>query len=164
MNAGMYGMADGRGMTGRKLIGSSYSGPTSPSSTGFLNAGTYVASSTGQSHTSLGLTAGVRIKVASITGKGAVRLLGFNASGVSIASLVFELWLDGQKVKQLVGNLSSGSGLLLIGTGSANSTYPSLVPDYAPFDSSCEIFITSDTTIASGSDGARYAHWIDLHQ
>lgn len=162
MNPGMYGMASGQPGAARKLAGSVYGGTTNPAANGFINAGTSVATSNGLSPLTPTLSASVRTRLVSVSGRGAVRAVGFNTSGVS-ATATFELWIDGVRVKSLSGLMASGHGLLLVGSGSSNGTYPSgIIPDFIPFDSSCEVFITSDTSLSGGS--AIYSHWIDLHQ
>lgn len=152
MNAGMYGMSDGRGMAGRKLIGRAGLG-TLPATSSW----SALASSVGAATAGISLTAGVRTRLLNINGAGALRFgLVNNGSGVGTSS-TFEVWLDGVPFinnSQVSPNWSNGQAQVFAGS-TANGFL-----DYLPFSQSCEVFVTAGTTSA----GYTLAYLADLHQ
>ena len=160
MNAGMYGMADGRGMTGRKvaaLIGSFDVGQASPCQAIF-SSGRGLTTNTGT------LSAGVRTKIASISGRGAVRLAAVEMiyQAPSVGTLTSEIWVDGVRLAIATTDRagSTGSyGATLIGWSTYGSGLSTVAPDFVPFDSSVEIWATR-----SIAQAVNYSLVVDLHQ
>lgn len=160
MNAGMYGMADGRGMAGRKLAGQVMPASISPG----VSAGTVLAMAASQSRSpeSVNLSAGVRTKVLSVSGLGALRMAGWSMSA-QVANITYELWLDGILIKKYTNvSVASGADLVLAGVGVGSNAYPDVSADFIPFESSCEIFVTSDVPVSGGN--GRHFYWVDVHK
>jgi len=76
-----------------------------------------------------------------------------------------ELVIDGARVASRgpvsLDPTSSTPGLSLVGCFTSSS-FLLAVPDFVPFDSSAEVFLTSSAGI-SGIQSS-YAFWIDIHQ
>lgn len=158
MNAGMYGMADGCGMNGRKFIGrvgtaqenASAVSPQVGASVGVARAATAP------------LSAGVRTRLVSVTGKGALRYFAADQSSGLPQVTNLEVWLDGVSVYSTAGrSLISGSAWIACGAVMQTAGGSQCgVLDFWPFDQSCEVFIT----LATYSSPVNYLSVIDLHQ
>lgn len=161
MNAGMHGMADGRGMAGRKLIRQLRSEP-SPTET----VGSYVPSiltavtNVGASYLTLAsVTGGVDTVVFSLTGRGAVRWLGIG-DGAASNSILTRLVIDGQTViSGAKTSKASPAGIVLCGFGYGSSATGVGSWDYMPFDSSVQVFYQTSSTASP-----YLGYVIDLHQ
>lgn len=157
MNAGMYGMADGRGMAGRKLAGR-VGVSTAPGSQSLDNI-----SAAGVAQQSISLASGVRTKVLNINGKGALRWFGHITAGTT--AIRYEVHLDGIKaIDTSFATSSSGQGWAIFGWTSYSNVAgtPKTVAayDFAPFDQTLEIFITETT----GGGAENFGYVVDLHQ
>lgn len=152
MNAGMYGLADGKGMAGRKLIGRAGQGAL-PVST----AGSTLAASVGASYGTISLTSGVKTRVLGVSGSGALRF-GFveNGSAFNTSSSI-QVVVDGVVVtNQSLTSPSWSIGNALIFCGSSSGG----VLDYLPFSQSLEVFVTAGATSSSFA----MAYLADLYQ
>lgn len=139
MNAGMYGMANGQGMAGRKFIGrvgvlGAVARPAYPVS--------YIAMMAGRTGTTVTLAANTRTLVFSASGAGALRACALEATGIGIVSLTIEVVIDGVRAlsvnhASVDGNSSQG----ITAFGGINGSVTSL--DFVPFTSSCEVYFTS---------------------
>jgi hypothetical protein len=160
MNAGTFGMADGRGMAGRKLatqVRSStsatvYGNYVSSFPTAVINAG-----ATYQSAASV--SGGVETRIFSINGRGALRWLGAG-DGVASNTIKVRLVIDGVTVStgSQSGKDSTG-GLVVCGTGNTTTGTILSLWDYMPFDSSVELFYTTSATAAP-----YLGFVVDIHQ
>lgn len=150
MNAGMYGMADGRGMAGRKLTSQVRSGTNY--ATAISTAAGLAGSSTVVSAGSV--TGGVRTRIFSANGKGAVRWFAAGPTG-STPNITAFLVIDGVEVKSETRSAAAdGSGVGVCGICTTVSAW-----DYIPFDSSAEVYVT-----VSATANVQYAYVVDLHQ
>ena len=158
MNAGMYGMADGRGMAGRKLAGILQGQAVSVvSGVGGVSTFGVVCS---RNYTTQTLTGGVRTRIGSVTGRGAVR--GWIVETAAAADTIrAELWIDGKSVLDITGGTAAaGQHINVVGAFSGSSVVLAIF-DYIPFDSSCELFVTATT---GGGSAYRYPFRIDIHE
>jgi hypothetical protein len=150
MNAGMYGMADGRGMAGRKLTSQLRSG------TNYATAISVAGSLAGASGkvAAGSVTGSVRTRIFSVNGKGAVRWFAAGPTG-STPNITAFLVIDGVEVKSETRiSAADGSGVGVCGICTSAAAW-----DYIPFDSSAEVFVTVSTTA-----NVDYAYVVDLHQ
>lgn len=150
MNAGTFGMADGRVMAGRKVTSQLRSGTNYAASinTAAGLAGTSSAVSAGS------VTFGVRTRIFSVTGKGAVRWFAAGPTG-STPNTTVSIVIDGVEVRsETRAAAADGSGIGVCGICTTVSAW-----DYIPFESSVEVFVTVSSTIT-----VQYAYVIDLHQ
>lgn len=158
MNAGMYGMADGRGMAGRKLAGQVYSGNkqanTSPTSA-------WAAAGIPGAFLSMG--AGARTRLVSASGRGALRLFAVTQSISVIDTHRIEVWIDGKKIIDHTLSLdgAASQGFNVVGWASGAASAYAANADFVPFDSSCELYLTCTT---GGASSARVSYQIDLHE
>lgn len=160
MNAGMYGMADGRGMAGRKFIGRV---GIQPSNTGALVEGSFSAS--GLLPNALTTVAGVRTKLLGVSGRGALRWLGIHAGTGSGSTYRVEVVVDGVTVINVPYITASSRGPMVWGEMThvymnSGTNQPTPVFDYLPFESSIEVYLTASVSEATGG----YYYAIDLHQ
>lgn len=152
MNQGMYyGLAGSQSSGGalRKLagqLGRSYL---------FANP------ATGGAYTGTPLTAGVRTRLLSILGRGALRIASLTNNTGGNANMRLEVVLDGVVIADTgTLNASNSQGICPVGYP-ANSGSP-LFWDWVPFDSSLEIWATSSVTGTSGAYTFQYV--ADIHQ
>ena len=148
MNAGMYGMADGRGMARRRLAAVSV-GKIRTQVTSAVNA-------IGAASQSVPLTTGVRTRVLTVSGRGAVRALAVE-QGLGTTSLQLEAWVDGVLVAD-TGTVTTSTNGGVIAVGAGIQSQPPFW-DWVPFDTAFEVFVTCGSTGSVGF-GAIY----DLHQ
>lgn len=155
MNQGMYGMASpssgagvGAGGSLRKLaaqVGRNY---------------VYTSMTTGANGIGVPLTASVRTRVLSISGRGAMRIASVAQFTGGAANMRAELLLDGVPVVDTgTAAVSHTSGYCLIGIPLSSVATP-LMWDWWPFDASAEIYVTSSVTNASYT----LSHITDIHQ
>lgn len=156
MNAGMYGMADGRGMAGRKLIGR-VGASTTPQP--LTSPATAFSSLVGRNApAAVTLAANTRTLVLSASGTGALRACALEATGVGTLTLTIEVFIDGVRVINV--GLASVDGNANAGISAAGGIYgsvPSL--DFLPFTTSCEVYFTS-----SGTGAHNNIVLVDLYQ
>lgn len=155
MNQGMYGMADGGGMAGRKFVGRAGMSPVIPIT---LSVGPLASAFGLGSPPTITLSSGVRQRLVSITGKGALRWASIY-NGSSSSSVTFEVWLDGVKAFDTTAMVVTGNSILACGV-CGNNTYLSVIPDWWPFVSSLELYVT--TSVGGSTYNPIYV--IDLHQ
>lgn len=153
MNQGMYGMASASyagGLT-RKLVAQLGKGGTLNDRSGMLQT-------MGVAISSVTTPSGVRTKVLGVSGKGAARVLNiYNATG-GTTDLRVECWFDGVKVFDITYVSVSSTSVPIIGFYSPSGSY-ALTPDWIPFESSYEVFVTS--SIVGGNS---LQHITDIHQ
>ena len=151
-------MPDARGVAGRKVVGTTYGGAVAFA---VPAAAANAASACGRSPESISMTAGVRTRLLSVQGKGAIRMAAFQNNTGSTVSFTHELWLDGVLIRSATPPTfpANGSGCILVGTGQTGATNPAVVADFLPFDGSCEVYLTS-----AGSGAVGYFNMVDLHQ
>lgn len=157
MNAGMYGMSDGRGMAERKVIAAAQSPGTSQLTA--VTAST-CANSLGYNAWLNGttITLNTRTRILSVNGKGALRLHVLSGDAAGSTNAQQELWVDGVKVKDhSVTSLQPTNSAVLVG---AVSTAGVTALDYVPFNSSLEIWVSVNATRTAMSAATVY----DLHQ
>lgn len=159
MNAGMYGMADGRGMAGRKFAGR----------VGFqtTNSGAVVDgafASSGLASNAHSTASGVRSRLLNVSGRGALRWFGIAAGTTGGSTYRVEVVVDGVTVMNTPYVTASGRGPCVWGTAGqaavGGGAQPSPVLDYLPFDSSLEVYLTASVSEVSGG----YFYLVDLHQ
>ena len=134
MNAGMFGMGDGRGMAGRKLIGRAVSGG------GFItlvNPAGSLANLFGQAGASIFLPANVRTLALSVNGSGALRACALHAPSSGVSNMTAEVVLDGVRVINAYRPTVDGA------TSSGIAAVGNTQSDFLPFTNSCEIYYTS---------------------
>lgn len=151
MNAGMYGMADGRGMAGRKVAAS-----TIRTSHGSDPAGCVSGTLRAEKLTTTSLAVSTRLRIFSIQGKGAVRAAGVSAKDTA-GNLTVELFVDGVRTVVHTNTAIAAAGPLLVGSFISSGI---CALDWVPFDSSVEIYVTQTGT----NSGVDYAVAYDLHQ
>lgn len=159
MNQGMYGVSSGAGAAGlRKLSGQVRSGTAQ-------TTWTPVVLAAGVGAVNVSLTAGVRTRVVSVTGRGALRWF-HGAAPAAGTDLTLEVLIDGTRVINQLVTLpaaSGGSNAVYVaiggGLGVAGTTQASAFWDWVPFDASVELFLTSSTS-ATCAYGTAY----DIHQ
>lgn len=152
MNSGIYGITSGQSLAGRKVKAV---GGATPSVLGILAAD---AASPCRATAVTGATTpnGVRTRLLSVQDRGAVRFFGIQGTGVSTR---VEILIDGVRVVDQTFLATSSQTFLSIGFGGGGAA-PIAIPDYVPFDTSFEAFIT-----VGGSAGAsNYLFTVDLHQ
>lgn len=150
MNAGMFDLPGGQAGRPRKWAGS----------VGKSYAHSATMYDLGVSLVTVSLTSGVRTRVLSINGRGAIRALAMGQQSIS-AGLTLELFIDGAKalsVGPITVNGSGPQGIFLLGNPRLSSG--AAWWDYVPFDSSIELFATGAVTDSLYSLG--YA--VDIHQ
>jgi len=149
MNAGMFGMPSARSTGARKVVASA----VGRASTAVVGA----TAAIGASSSVVGMTLGVRQRMLSISGGGALRATAINQATGGAQSLRLEVWVDGVAVADVSNaSVASGSGLIAVGFAVASGTP---LWDWIPFDSSLEIWATMGAS-AGLSFGAVY----DIHQ
>ena len=151
-NSGIYGITSGQSLAGRKVKAV---GGATPS---VLGVSAFGAAPACHATTVLGATTlnGVRTRLLSVQDRGAVRFFGIEGTGVSTR---VEILIDGVRVVDQTFTATSTNTFLSIGFGGGGAT-PIAIPDYVPFDTSFEAFIT-----VGGSAGAsNYLFNVDLHQ
>jgi hypothetical protein len=159
MNAGIYGMTNGQGMAGRKVAGRIGMG-TSASTGGNLES----ISSLGIASNALTLTSGVRTRVVSVTGKGALRWFGHVSGPTGAPTVKYEIVADGVTALNISVTATGSIGYSYWGhvTNTTISSTAKTTPvfDFLPFDQSLEIYITEATSMGAGS----YGYVVDMHQ
>lgn len=159
MNAGMYGMADGRGMAGRKIATQLRSEVATNNTGNYVSSVFTAISNVGVSYLTLSsVTGAVDTLVFSLNGRGAVRWVGIG-DGAASNTILARLVVDGKTIVS-GGKTSKAStgGLILCGTGWASGTGAGLW-DYIPFDSSVQIYYQTSTTTSP-----YLGYVIDLHE
>lgn len=104
-------------------------------------------------HTLFALAANTRTSVLSLTGRGALRFIGF-ASSASIASLRVEIVIDGTTVfDNTYTSLGTSTRAIQIGSLVAITAAPTLIGglDLCEFTNSAQVFYTSTTAQSSGN-------------
>jgi hypothetical protein len=159
MNQGLYGMASGGGASGvRKL-----SGVTGAGTSGVSVAPTTAWAGAGGGSTLITASAGVRTRLASVSGRGALRFFSSQLSAPATDTERIEVWIDGKRVIDISGSLATASqqGINAVGWALVSAGSYSVSPDYIPFDGSCELWITCTT---GGANTASVSYRIDLHE
>lgn len=159
MNAGMYGMADGQGMAGRKVVSVIGQGDAALPYN-ILNQSGYVTTSTPT------IANNTPTKVLSVTGRGAIRLLSIaHATSQTSGNAIYKLVVDGVSVVEITRTVagSNTTGPLLV--GSVVYSYAGVlgaVKDYFPFSNSVELWVNA---VAVGAGTSYFVTTcIDLHQ
>jgi hypothetical protein len=152
MNAGMYGLPDGKALQGRILA--AQLGRQAAAGSLHNAAGT-----TGAAVTSVPVTAGVRTPILGITGRGAIRYMSAHNNTGTSTSIQIEVVIDGVLVIDRTRSPASATGDGVIAVGMFNSTSSQATWDYIPFDSSVQVFVTLSAHTTCG-----FAHVTDIHQ
>lgn len=108
------------------------------------------------------LSAGVRNRVASVSGRGAIRCFSAQTNVAGGDTLRVEVWIDGKRVVDMSSAIAVSLGLNAVGiaySGDGGSTASIAQFDYIAFDSSCELYVTATT---GGNTAISYR--IDLHE
>lgn len=152
MNSGIYGMTSGQSLAGRKVKAL---GGTTPASI----ATATVTSFSGIAHatpvSAAATPATVRTRLLSVADKGAIRALAIAGGGTDNTRV--EIIVDGVTIWDRT--ISMVSGTMYVVVGFVGSASPSFCPDYIPFDSSMELWVTRSTLTTTD-----YAFTVDLHQ
>ena len=152
MNSGIYGITSGKSLAGRKVKAVGGTTPSVVAVTALVAAAPCHATAVAGATT----LNGVRTRLVSIQDRGAVRFFGIEGTGPSTR---VEILIDGVLVVDQTFTATSSQTFLNIGFGGGGAT-PICIPDYVPFDTSFEAFIT-----VGGSAGAsNYLFNVDLHQ
>jgi hypothetical protein len=154
MNAGMYGVPDGRGMAGRRLAFSSRKTTVHGGDPALMVNNSHAAPTV----STPALAAGVRTLIFSVQGRGAIRAAGVSAKDAA-GNLTCELWLDGVRVVNHTATAFANAGALLAGFYIPTTTQV-VGFDWMPFDTSAEIYATQ----TGANTGVTYAVAYDLYQ
>lgn len=153
MNSGIYGMTSGQSLAGRKVKLLGGSTPTSLT-------GTTVTSFSSIAHatpvSSAATPATVRTRLLSVADKGAIRALAIAGGGTDNTRV--EIIVDGVTIWDRTISMVNGTVYVVAGFG-GGGTSPVFAPDYIPFDSSMELWVTRSTLTTTD-----YAFTVDLHQ
>ena len=157
MNAGMYGMADGQGIAGRKLLGIAGKSTTATSVAVQGNPST-VAGIVGATNNPYSLVINVRTKLVSINGAGVLKYFYSADSSATPYNYVVEIWLDGVKVVQTgwTNGASANFGPVQVGFVAASC----IQLERLPFYSSLEVYATTNNGPCSGN----FVYLADLYQ
>jgi hypothetical protein len=159
MNAGMFGIGDGRGMAGRTLLG--IAGKSTTPNNATQGNPSNVAGLLGATVNPYSLANNVRTKLLTINGAGVLKYLYVSDNSASPYNYVIEIWMDGAKVIQS-GWTNGGSGNfgpVILGFVNVGA-YPSVQLEQLPFYSSLEVYATTNNGPCSGN----FVYLADLYQ
>lgn len=156
MNAGMYGLPDGRGMQGRKLAGQLGRDTT----TAVANVTGFGGPSGALPSNVSGLTESARNLLLNVTGRGASRFLAVALGGSGTGLFRVEVVLDGVTVASAAHTAAHASGVGFVLFGHVPSSTHTGIWDYVPFDSSLQVFVTLPPAVTS----AWLLQVTDIHQ
>ncbi len=158
MNAGMYGMADGRGGQFPKLAG--IAGKNGTPTTAFFNVAGF-GQVIGAASNSVSVTNGVRVKALSISGRGVLKALAVAESGTVTPTYRVELFIDGSRVLDATWTASGSANMgppLLGGVGNTINAAPFF--EHVPFSSNVDVFIT----VSGIGNPATLVYLADIYQ
>lgn len=152
MNPGLFGLPGGVPPNVRRLktLGGSSASQVQTTISAFAN----VAHATPVS--AAATPAGVRTRLLGILDRGAIRALSIAGGGTD--STRVEVVVDGVTVWDRTISMVSGTVYSAVGFGGGGAS-PVFVPDYIPFDSSMELWVTRSALTTTD-----YAFNVDLHQ
>jgi hypothetical protein len=156
MNQGLFGLPGGPAQGVRKLAGQVRSGFNTSGAT--YTSALAAAGLNSNGATTVALSAGIRTRLLSINGRGALRFALLNNGTAGTPDIVIEVLFDGVR-GLLTPTLSVLSGGFALYVGGVNLGSSSAMLDFQPFDSSLEIWTTT-----SAPGNYQHGFLIDLHQ